>query len=166
MMMINMNIKSRFQISGKGITMIKIDIIKKRENAVLPKKMTEGSAGWDLFACIENEITIKPKELIKIPTGIAIALPNKDMVGLIFARSGMATKNGISLANGVGVIDSDYRGEIIIGLSNISNKEYTIKPSDRIAQMVIMPVINANFNLCDKLENTARGKGGFGSTGS
>lgn len=145
--------------------MKEIKILMKNKNALLPKKATSGSAGWDLYACIDKKIKIKPGELIKVPTGIAIALPSNDLVALIFARSGLATKNGIALSNGVGVIDSDYRGEIQVGLCNISNKDFEINPNDRIAQMVVMPIYNANLTLCDKLDETSRGEGGFGSTG-
>ncbi len=144
---------------------MKIDIIKKNKNAILPQKMTEGSAGWDIFACIDSDITIKPGELIKVPTGIAIALPNNEMVALLFARSGLAAKHGITLSNSVGVIDSDFRGEIHVALCNVSNKQYTIKQNERIAQLVFMPVLPVQFNLCKQLDNTTRGEGGFGSTG-
>lgn len=145
--------------------MKEIKILKKHKNAMLPKKATPGSAGWDLYACIDKKIKINPGQLVKIPTGIAIALPSNDLVALIFARSGLAVKNGITLSNGVGVIDSDYRGEIQVGLCNISNTEFEINPNDRIAQMVITPIYNASLTVCDELDETSRGEGGFGSTG-
>lgn len=145
--------------------MKEIKILKKHKNAMLPKKATLGSAGWDLYACIDKKIKINPGQLVKIPTGIAIALPSNDLVALIFARSGLAVKNGITLSNGVGVIDSDYRGEIQVGLCNISNTEFEINPNDRIAQMVITPIYNASLTVCDELDETSRGEGGFGSTG-
>lgn len=143
-----------------------IKIKKLKENAVVPKRATEGSAGADLYACIENDITIHPGGLAMIPTGIAIELPDSGMGAFLFARSGLGVKHGICLSNGVGVVDSDYRGEVCVGLCNVSDKEYTIKPGERIAQMVIMPVICADFMLTDELGDTQRGSGGFGSTGA
>ncbi len=145
--------------------MDEIKILKKNKNALLPKKATPGSAGWDLHACINEKIKINPGELVKVPTGIAIALPSGNLVSLIFARSGLAIKNGITLSNGVGVVDSDYRGEIQVGLCNISKKAFEINPNDRIAQMVVMPVYNASLTFCDELDETFRGEGGLGSTG-
>ena len=145
--------------------MKEIKILKKSKNAILPKKATTGSAGWDLYACIDEKIKIHPGQLIKVPTGIAIALPSSDLVALVFARSGLAVKNGVTLSNGVVVIDSDYRGEIQVGLCNIGDKDFEINPNDRIAQMLVMPIFNANLTLCEKLDETNRGEGGFGSTG-
>ena len=102
---------------------------------------------------------------MKIPTGIAIALPGPEYVALVFARSGLGIKHGISLSNGVGVIDSDYRGEIMVGLTNLSEEPYTIHPGDRIAQLVVTPVVLPQLELMAKLDETDRGTGGFGSTG-
>lgn len=143
----------------------KIYIMKKRENAVIPKKATKGSAGLDLYASIENPINIKPGDLVKIPTGIAISLQDENLVALIFARSGLGVKHGITLSNGVGVVDSDYRGEIFVGLCNISREDYTINPRDRIAQMIIMPISNFTFMQAENLDKTERDTSGFGSTG-
>ena len=134
-------------------------------NIRLPKRGTEGSAGMDLFAAISEPVTIAPGALVKIPTGVAIGLPGKDCVGLVYARSGLAVKHGIALSNGVGVIDSDYRGEIIVGLCNVSSKPYTVEPEERVAQLVIAPVFTANIIETDNLDKTDRDAGGFGSTG-
>ena len=142
-----------------------VKVKKLRENAVIPKRATEFSAGADLYACIDEPITINPSELAKIPTGIAIELPQSDLAAFLFARSGLGVKHGITLSNSVGVVDSDYRGEICVGLCNVSDKPYTIQPSERIAQMVIMPVVLADFIQADELNETKRGEGGFGSSG-
>lgn len=142
-----------------------LNFCKISEKAIVPKRATEGSAGIDLCACIEEDIVLEPGKRVLVPSGIAVSLPEKDYAVFIFARSGLAVKHGISLSNGVGVIDSDYRGEIRVGLCNFGEESYTIKPGERIAQMVVMKV--ENFNLCqvDKLDSTERGEGGFGSTG-
>ena len=142
-----------------------VKVKKLRENAVIPKRATEFSAGADLYACIDEPVTINPAELAKIPTGIAIELPQSDLAAFLFARSGLGVKHGITLSNSVGVVDSDYRGEICVGLCNVSDKPYTIQPSERIAQMVIMPVVLADFIQADELNETKRGEGGFGSSG-
>lgn len=130
-----------------------------------PEYATAGSAGMDLSACISEEIIIKPGEIVKINTGIAIQIPNSGIGGFVFPRSGLASRHGISLANSVGVIDSDYTGEIICPVINHGSSEYTIKPGERIAQIVFMPVFNVKLQETDKLEATERGSGGFGSTG-
>ena len=136
-----------------------------RENARIPKRATEGSAGMDLYACIEGPVTIRPGDLVMIPTGIAIELPRANYVAYLFARSGLGIKHGICLSNGVGVVDSDYRGEVCVGLCNVSNKEYTIEPFERVAQMVISPVSLMPAVEVSELSDTERGAGGFGSTG-
>lgn len=130
-----------------------------------PEYATAGSAGMDLSACIAEGITIKPGEIAKVNTGIAIQIPHSGIGGFVFPRSGLSSKHGISLANCVGVIDSDYTGEIICPVINHSTKEYTIKPGDRIAQIVFMPVLQVRLQETDRLEDTDRGTGGFGSTG-
>ena len=130
-----------------------------------PQRATAGSAGMDLSACIEEDIMIAPRQLVKIPTGIAIALPGPEYVALVYARSGLGIKHGIALSNGVGVIDSDYRGEIQVGLTNLSDMPYTIHPGDRIAQLVVTPVVLPQLELTVELDSTERGTGGFGSTG-
>ncbi len=143
----------------------KIKVKKLNKNAVIPTRATEGSAGADLYACIEEAVTIRPGELVKIPTGIAIEPDSRELAVFLFARSGLGVKHGICLSNGVGVVDSDYRGEICVGLCNVSNKEYTVQPQERIAQMVVMPVMFADIIEAETLTDTARGSGGFGSTG-
>ena len=130
-----------------------------------PSRATEGSAGLDLAACIDRDVTIAPRQLVCIPTGVAIALPGPEYVALVFARSGLGIKHGIALSNGVGVIDSDYRGEIQVGLTNLSDTPYTIRPGDRIAQLVVTPVVLPQVEIVEELEDTGRGTGGFGSTG-
>lgn len=144
---------------------MQMKIKKLRENAILPIRGTSGSAGADLYACIDESVTINPGELKLIPTGIAIALPDNTCVAYLYARSGLGVKHGICLSNGVGVIDSDYRGEVCVGLCNVSDKPYTIEPSERVAQMVIAPVIIPELVEVKELDETERGEGGFGSTG-
>lgn len=142
-----------------------LKIKKVRENASVPFRATKGSAGMDLYACIEQEITLEPQQSFSFPTGIAIALPSENYVALVYARSGLSTKFGIAPRNCVGVIDSDYRGEISVCLVNLSDKAYTVAPNDRIAQLVITPVSVMPVELTEELPETKRGAGGFGSTG-
>ena len=145
--------------------MEKIKIKRLRENTALPKRATPGSAGMDLCACIEEEITINPGDLVTIPTGIAISLPSENYMANIYARSGLGVKHGICLSNGVGVVDSDYRGEVCVGLCNVSKNPYTITPGERVAQLVIQVVAVMEVEEVEFLEDTSRGAGGFGSTG-
>lgn len=144
---------------------MEIKIKKVRENAKIPQFATSGAAGMDLYACIDEKITLEPQKLAMIPTGIAVELPDSSAAAFVYARSGLGVKHGICLANGVGVVDSDYRGEVCVGLCNVSDKPYTIEPSERIAQMVIAPVIVPKITVTDELSDTERGEGGFGSTG-
>lgn len=130
-----------------------------------PAYATAGAAGMDLRACLDEPLTLNPGDRVGVPTGFAIALPGPEWVAYIFARSGLGIKNGITLPNCVGVIDSDYRGEIIVALTNLSDTPYTIQPGDRVAQLVISPVVQAQISLVDELDETDRGAGGFGSTG-
>ncbi|MBU5436062.1 dUTP diphosphatase [Pseudoflavonifractor sp. MSJ-37] len=130
-----------------------------------PFYASAGAAGMDLCACVDEAVTIAPRQIVSLPTGIAIALPSADYVALVFARSGLGIKHGIALANGVGVIDSDYRGEIRVGLVNQSDVPYTIQPGDRVAQLAVVPVVQAQLIPCADLDETERGAGGFGSTG-
>ena len=130
-----------------------------------PFYASAGAAAMDLHACVDEAVTIPAGKRAVIPTGIAIGLPSADYVALIFARSGLGIKHGVAPANCVGVIDSDYRGEILVGLQNSGDADYTIQPGDRIAQMMITPVVQAQVTLVDELDDTARGAGGFGSTG-
>lgn len=135
-----------------------------RPQAVLPVRATSGSAGMDLSACIEEPIKLAPGSRILIPTGIAAAIP-QGAAGMIYARSSLGVKHGIALSNGVGVIDSDYRGEIHVGLCNFSSEPYTIHPGERIAQLVLHPVLLPEVLETQELDDTQRGTGGFGSTG-
>ena len=130
-----------------------------------PFYASAGAAAMDLHACVDEAVTIPAGKRAVIPTGIAIALPSPDYVALIFARSGLGIKHGMAPANCVGVSDSDYRGEIRVGLQNSGDEDYTIQPGDRIAQMMITPVVQAQLRMVDELDDTARGTGGFGSTG-
>ncbi len=141
-----------------------INIKKLKKNAIIPTRGSEYAAGYDLYACLEKPIDVKPGETAKVPTGISMEIP-VGYVGMIFARSGLATKKGLAPANKVGVCDSDYRGEYIVALYNHSNKTVTINPGERIAQLVIMPFLEVEFNEVNELNDTARGSGGFGSTG-
>lgn len=142
-----------------------IKVRRLRESAKLPFRATEGSAGMDLYACIDSPVTLGAGEKVVIPTGIAIELPSAELAAFVFARSGLAIKHGIGLLNGVGVIDSDYRGEICVGVVNQLAEPYTIAPDERIAQLVIMPVSLITPVEAQSLDDTARGEGGFGSTG-
>lgn len=143
---------------------IKILSDKLGSDIPLPKYATGGSAAMDIHACIEQDIILIPGERFPVPTGFAIAVP-EGYGAFIFARSGLATKHGVALPNSVGVIDSDYRGEVLVALCNSSDKPFTIRSGDRIAQLAIMPVVRAELNITDELDSTARGEGGFGSTG-
>lgn len=138
---------------------------KMGKDLPLPKFATPGSAAMDLLACIDGPVTLAPGARQTVPTGIAIALPSADFVALVFARSGLGIKQGVCLSNGVGVIDSDYRGEIAVGLVNLSDAPYTVQPGDRIAQLMVTPVVQPRVHLVTELDETERGAGGFGSTG-
>jgi len=133
--------------------------------AVLPRYATPGSAAMDLTACLDEPVVLAPGQRTLLPTGIAIALPSADYVALVFVRSSMGAKHGIALSNGVGVIDSDYRGEIKVGLTNLSDVPYTIQPGDRVAQLAVLPVTQPTVVQVAELDETDRGAGGFGSTG-
>lgn len=139
-------------------------IIRMEHNKHLPEYKTEGSSGMDLYAAIDEPITLKPLERKLIPTGIKIEIPT-EYEAQIRARSGLSVKHGITLINAIGTIDADYRGEVCVGLVNLSDKEYTINPEDRIAQMVIAKVEKAQIEVTTELAESARGAGGFGSTG-
>ena len=145
---------------------IKIKAISKKigNEIPLPSYSTSGSAAVDLRACINEPVTIKAGEHKIIDTGIAISIP-EGYVALMFSRSGLAVKSGIALRNSVGVIDSDYRGELHVGLVNNSKTDYIINEGDRIAQLAIMPVVQVCFQVVDELDETDRGTGGYGSTG-
>jgi len=131
---------------------------------MLPTYGSEGAAGADLYACIDQAVTILPGETAWIPTGIALEVP-KGCAGLVYARSSLGAKRGLAPANKVGVIDSDYRGEIRVVLLNHSKEVQTVQPGERIAQFIITPVVTPSYVLVDELTDTNRGTGGFGSTG-
>lgn len=131
----------------------------------LPQYQTAGSAGIDLAACLDNPVSLAPGERSLVPTGIAIQLPSRHVGAFIFARSGLAAKAGIHLANGVGVVDSDYTGEVMCALVNGGEKPFVINSGDRIAQMLFMPILAAKLLPVDSLDRTDRGSGGFGHTG-
>ena len=141
-----------------------VNIKKLNPNATIPTYGSEYAAGADLYACIEDALTIAPGETILVKTGLAMELPI-GYAGLIYARSGLASKRGLAPANKVGVIDSDYRGEVMVALHNHSSIDQTIEPNVRIAQLVITPYIKGIFSETDDLSDTVRGEGGFGSTG-
>ncbi len=147
------------------ITKLPVNIKKLKENAVIPTYGSANAAGADLYACIDAPLTLAPAQTVLIPTGLAMELP-EGYAGLIYARSGLASKKGLAPANKVGVIDSDYRGEIMVALHNHSDSDAAIEPQERIAQLVITPYIMGIFQTADDLSDTARGTGGFGSTGS
>ena len=141
-----------------------VRIKKTDERAILPTYGTEYSAGADLYALLDGEIEIKPHETYFVRTGISLEIP-EGYCGLVFARSSMGAKRGLAPANKVGVIDADYRGEIMVTLHNHSEKVATVDPGERIAQLAIVPFLKAEFEECDDLSDTVRGAGGFGSTG-
>ena len=143
---------------------MKINIKKLNEKATVPTYGSQFSAGADLYACEETDVTIAAGETKLIHTGIALEIP-EGLVGLIYARSGLASKRGLAPANKVGVIDSDYRGEIMVALHNHGLTEQTVAVGERIAQIVFTPYIGAEFDVVDELSDTVRGEGGFGSTG-
>ena len=135
-----------------------------RENAIIPTYGSEQAAGADLYACLETPVVIHPGETAFIPTGISLEVP-VGCAGLIYARSGMACKRGLAPANKVGVVDSDYRGEILVALYNHGNVAQTVENGERVAQFVITPVLTPAYVIADCLSDTARNQGGFGSTG-
>lgn len=145
---------------------MKIQIAKLKETAQIPTRGSEKAAGYDLYACLESEsVEIPPHSTVKIGTGLSIAIPD-GYFGAVFARSGLAAKEGLRPANCVGVCDSDYRGEYIVALHNDSDTPKTVSNGSRIAQLVILPFLEAEFCQTDSLDKTERGNGGFGSTGN
>ena len=143
---------------------MKVRIKKLSDKAIIPTFGSAGSAGGDLYSAEENQVIIAPNQTVLIGTGLAVEIPD-GYVGLVYARSGLATKSGLAPANKVGVIDSDYRGEIKVALHNHSNEIRTVSQGERIAQMVIAPYLKVEYEEVDDLSDTARGIGGFGSTG-
>ncbi len=142
----------------------KVKISYLRKEAICPSYQSEFAAGADLYAAIEKQVSVASGETVFVPTGIALEIP-KGFVGLICARSGLACKKGLAPANKVGVIDSDYRGEIMVALYNHSAETVTVAAGDRIAQLLLVPYLTAEFDETQTLSDTARGSGGFGSTG-
>ncbi|MCR5214437.1 MAG: dUTP diphosphatase [Eubacterium sp.] len=141
-----------------------VNVKKLNPNAVLPTYGSESAAGADLYACMEEDLVIESGQMVLVKTGLAMEIP-EGFAGLIYARSGLAIKKGLTPANKVGVIDSDYRGEIMVALYNHSSQPQTIEPGERIAQMVLTPYLKGIFKEADQLDQTVRGQGGFGSTG-
>ncbi len=141
--------------------------IKLSRGMTMPRYATPGSAAIDLCAAIDEgtALVIRPGERVSVPTGVSISPEDDGVVAIVAARSGLGIKKGINLANGIGVIDSDYRGEISVGLTNISSEDFTVERGDRIAQLMFMPVLSAALIEADELDETERGAGGFGSTG-
>jgi dUTP pyrophosphatase len=143
---------------------LKVQFVKIHPKAQLPTYATEGAAGMDLTNALEKPFVLKPGERAKVPTGLVMVLP-PGYEGQVRPRSGLAAKHGITLTNCVGTIDSDYRGEICCLMINLGNEPYTIEPGERIAQLIISPVVHVETELIDKVPETKRGSGGFGSTG-
>ncbi len=144
--------------------MTPVKVKKLNERAKLPTYGTEFSAGADLYALLDEPLTIEPHKTVMIHTGLAMEIP-ENYAGLIFARSGLASKKGLAPANKVGVVDSDYRGEFMVALHNHTDEARCVEDGERIAQLVIVPFLKADFTVCDELSDTVRGEGGFGSTG-
>lgn len=148
-----------------SLPQVELKILRPEMNNQLPEYATQGSAGLDLRACIDAPLCVKAGETVLIPTGLAIFLDNTQWAAMILPRSGLGHKHGIVLGNLVGLIDSDYQGELKVSLWNRSQEDFTIQPFDRIAQMVIVPVVQVGFKIVEEFTQTERGAGGFGSTG-
>lgn len=144
---------------------MRVEVKKLSETAILPLRGSSQAAGYDLHADISEKLVIRPGETVKVETGLAFALP-EGYFGGIFARSGLSAKKGLRPANCTGVVDSDYRGPVIVALHNDSKTEQVIEPGERIAQMILLPYLTAEFEEVENLDETARGEGGFGSTGT
>lgn len=142
---------------------MKIKIL--RDNAVVPKVATPGSAGFDLHACVDHPWYLLPYTKLTVPTGLAVWIEDPKLAGMVIPRSGLAVKNGIATSNYVGLIDSDYQGELMVALQNNSDKPFRICPGDRIAQLVFVPIVTPMFEIVETFEASQRGSGGFGSTG-
>ncbi|MFZ6844380.1 dUTP diphosphatase [Undibacterium sp. RuTC16W] len=144
---------------------IDLKVLDARMKDQLPAYGTPGSAGLDLRACIDAAITIKPGETVLIPTGLAIHIGDPGYAAMILPRSGMGHKNGIVLGNLVGLIDSDYQGQLMVSTWNRGQNEFTLQPMERLAQLIIVPVLQVGFNIVEEFGDSERGEGGFGSTG-
>jgi dUTP pyrophosphatase len=145
---------------------IDIRVLDPRVADALPAYATPGSAGLDLRACVTEPVTLEPGQSALIPTGLAMHLGDPAYAAMLLPRSGLGTKHGIVLGNLVGLIDSDYQGPLMVSCWNRSQASFTIQPMERVAQMVIVPVVQASFRVVDSFETSARGTGGFGSTGT
>ncbi|MBQ6702876.1 MAG: dUTP diphosphatase [Clostridia bacterium] len=143
---------------------MKVNIKKLDERAVIPTFGSEFSAGADLYAVCDSDVTVNPSETVLIHTGLSMEIP-EGYAGLIYARSGLASKKGLAPANKVGVVDADYRGEVMVALHNHGSTAQTVSNGERIAQLVVTPFLKVEFEVKDELSDTVRGKGGFGSTG-
>ncbi len=146
-------------------TRVQIKIINEKMREQLPAYATTGSAGLDLRACIDEAIILKPGQTELVPTGLAIHIEDPNLCGMILPRSGLGHKHGIVLGNLVGLIDSDYQGQLFVSLWNRGNTEFTLNPMERMAQLVIVPVVQVGFDIVDEFSETHRGESGFGSTG-
>ena len=153
------------EIYGEKKIMIKVAVKKLDERAVLPTYGSQYAAGADLYAVLDEELSILPGETKLVKTGLAMEIP-EGYAGLIYARSGLASKRGLAPANKVGVVDSDYRGEVMVALHNHSNREQKVAAGERIAQLVVTPFLKVDFTQEENLSETVRGDGGFGSTGT
>ncbi|MBO4421898.1 MAG: dUTP diphosphatase [Clostridia bacterium] len=145
---------------------MKVKVKKLKENARIPRCQTETAAAADLYACLDAPLLLLPGQRVKIPTGIAIDYEDSDVVAVICARSGISAKHGISLTNGIGVVDPDYRGELLVSVVNLSSEPYTFSDGDRVAQLMFLPIVRGVFEEAEELSETERGEGGFGSTGT
>lgn len=143
---------------------MELSVKKLREGAKLPTRGSAQAAGYDLYACLDGDLTIAPHGTERVPTGLAVAVPD-GYFAAVFARSGLAAREGLRPANCVGVCDSDYRGEYLVMLHNDTDQPRTVRSGDRIAQMVVLPYLEVTFREVDALDETDRGAGGFGSTG-
>jgi dUTP pyrophosphatase len=144
---------------------IDVKILDPRMNGQLPTYGTPGSAGLDLRACIDAPLTLEPGQTVLVPTGLAIHIGDPGYAAMILPRSGLGHKNGIVLGNLVGLIDSDYQGPLMVSTWNRGHSTFTLQPMDRLAQLVVVPVMQVGFNVVEEFESSARGAGGFGSTG-
>ena len=144
---------------------IDVKILDPRMKDLLPAYATPGSAGLDLRACIDAPITIEAGATVLIPTGLAIHIGDAGYAAMILPRSGMGHKNGIVLGNLVGLIDSDYQGQLMVSTWNRGQKAFTLEPMERLAQLIVVPVLQVGFNIVDEFDSSERGAGGFGSTG-
>jgi dUTP pyrophosphatase len=147
------------------MTQIDVRILDSRLTDNMPEYATSGSAGLDLRACIDRAISVLPGETTLVPSGLAIHIGDPGLAAMILPRSGLGHKHGIVLGNLVGLIDSDYQGQLFVSIWNRGNQEFELRPLERIAQLVIVPVVQVSFNVVDDFAQSARGTGGFGSTG-